>query len=52
MQRSRRMPDRALLVGGALPFTPGLAPGGIEALVRKWLDRFVAGYWRLVRDLL
>jgi len=52
VQRSRRTPDRALLLGGSLPFTPGLAPGGVERLVRNGLDRFVAGYWRLVRGLL
>jgi GT2 family glycosyltransferase len=52
VQRSRRTPDRDVLVGGSLPFTPGLAPAGIERLVRNSLDRFVARYWHLVRGLL
>jgi GT2 family glycosyltransferase len=52
VQHARRTPDRAVLVGGPLPFTPGFAPGGIERLVRDGLDRFVVGYWRLVRGKL
>ncbi|HKU61332.1 MAG TPA: glycosyltransferase [Gemmatimonadales bacterium] len=52
VQRSRRTPDRAVLVGGPLPFTPGLAPGGLERMVRNGLDRFVAWYWRMVRGRL
>jgi GT2 family glycosyltransferase len=52
VQQTRRTPDRAILVGGPLPFTPGLAPGGVERLVRRGLDGFVAGYWRMVRGLL
>jgi GT2 family glycosyltransferase len=51
VQGTRRAPDRSLLVGGPLPFTPGLASGGLERLVRKGLDRFVEGYWRAVRGL-
>jgi hypothetical protein len=52
VQRTRRRPDRGFLSGGPLPFTPGLASGGLERRARSGLDRFVAGYWRLVRPLL
>lgn len=52
VQHARRTPDRAILGGGPLPFTPGLAPGGVERLVRRGLDRFAAGYWRMVRGRL
>lgn len=51
VQGARRSPDRAFLSGGPLPFTPGLTSGGLERLARSCLDRFVAGYWRLVRPL-
>ena len=52
VQRSRRLPDRDYLVGGPLPFTPGLATGNIERRIRGGLDRLVAGYWGAVRRLL
>jgi GT2 family glycosyltransferase len=52
VQRDRRAPDRSFLVGGPLPFTPGLAVGALERIARRALDRFVAGYWRLARRLL
>jgi hypothetical protein len=52
VQRTRRSPDRTFLSGGPLPFAPELAGGRLERLARSWLDRFVAGYWRLVRPLL
>jgi GT2 family glycosyltransferase len=52
VQRQRRLRDRDFLVGGPLPFTPGLAVGGVERLTRAGLDRFVAGYWRAIRTLL
>jgi len=52
VQRERRAPDRSFLVGGPLPFAPGLAVGGLERLVRGALDRFVTGYWRLARGLI
>ena len=52
VQRARRAADRTLLVGGPLPFTPGLAAGGAERAIRRALDRCVIGYWRLVRRAL
>jgi GT2 family glycosyltransferase len=52
VQRTRGAPDRSFLVGGPLPFTPGLAAGRLEQLIRRGLDRFVAGYWKMVRRLL
>jgi GT2 family glycosyltransferase len=52
VQQARRTPDRAFLGGGPLPFTPGLAAGGVERLGRGALDRLVVGYWGLVRRLL
>jgi hypothetical protein len=52
VQHARRAADRTLLVGGPLPFAPGLAAGKVERMIRRGLDRFAASYWRLVRPLL
>ncbi|MGH7536729.1 MAG: glycosyltransferase family 2 protein [Gemmatimonadales bacterium] len=52
VQRARRTPDRAVLQGGPLPFTPGLADAGLERAARDWLDRLAAGYWGRVEPYL
>ncbi len=51
VQRSRRAPDRDLLIGGALPFTPGLLTGKVERAVRQGLERLMEWYWGLVRGM-
>lgn len=48
-QADRKLPDRALLVAAPMTVNPGLASRGGAALLRRALDRFFAGYWRLVR---
>jgi GT2 family glycosyltransferase len=47
VQRSRKRPDRELLVGGPLTVNPQLED---SAAVRA-LDRLLSGWWRLVRGL-
>ena len=49
VQRSRRVSDRALLVGGALPFTPGLLARGPERAARMLLERFTGAGWARAR---
>lgn len=50
-QRGRTVPDRELLVAAPLTLNPGLADKGFGAALRRGLDRFFAGYWRVVRRL-
>lgn len=50
-QRGRTVPDRDLLVAAPMTLNPGLADRGAGAALRRGLDRFFAGYWRLVRGL-
>ncbi len=52
IQSARRVPDRALLRGGRLPFKPELAGSGPERIALDLLDRMVAGYWSCVRGWL
>lgn len=52
IQMARKRADRALLVGGPLPFRPALPAGTAERLALACLDRCVSGYLRLVRSLL
>ena len=52
VQASRRASDRELLVGGPLPFTPGLLGSGIERAARGWLERTTDATWRAVRGFL
>jgi GT2 family glycosyltransferase len=47
VQRRRGAPDRDVLRAGPLPFTPGLASGKLERMVRRALDRGFDAYWRL-----
>lgn len=48
-QQGRSVPDRDLLVAAPLTLNPGLAESGAAAALRRGLDRFFAGYWRVVR---
>lgn len=50
-QRGRVVADRDLLVAAPMTLNPGLADRGFSASLRRGLDRFFAGYWRLVRRL-
>lgn len=50
-QRGRTVPDRELLVAAPMTVNPGLAEHGFAAALRRGLDRFFKGYWRLVRRL-
>ncbi|MFN6195189.1 MAG: hypothetical protein ACK5BN_15375, partial [Planctomycetota bacterium] len=50
-QRGRVVADRDLLVAAPMPLNPGLADHGFSASLRRGLDRFFAGYWRVVRRL-
>jgi hypothetical protein len=50
-QRGRTVADRDLLVAAPMTLNPGLAERGFAASLRVWLDRFFAGYWRLLRRL-
>lgn len=50
-QRGRTVPDRELLTALPMTLNPGLAERGARAALRKAMDRFFAGYWRLVRRL-
>jgi GT2 family glycosyltransferase len=52
IQRTRAIPDRAILRGGPLPFTNRLASGRLERVVQIGLDRFCQGYWKLAQHLL
>ncbi|MBL8749618.1 MAG: glycosyltransferase family 2 protein [Planctomycetes bacterium] len=50
-QQGRTVPDRELLVAAPMTLNPGLAERGARAALRRGLDRFFAGYWRVVRRL-
>ena len=50
-QKGRTVPDRELLVALPMTLNPGLAERGAKASLRRGLDRFFAGYWRVVRRL-
>lgn len=52
VQRRRRTPDRQVLSGGPLPFTPELLPGKLERMARAWLDRIAVAYWRAIERYL
>ncbi len=48
-QAGRTVADRDLLVAAPMTLNPGLAERGARAALRRGLDRFFAGYWRVVR---
>ena len=52
VQRSRKLPDSALLVGGPVPFNSQFASDGVERLARKAFDRIVILYWKGARRLI
>jgi GT2 family glycosyltransferase len=48
-QAGRTVADRDLLIAAPMTLNPGLADKGFAASLRAFMDRFFAGYWRLVR---
>jgi len=52
VQSVRRTPDRDLLIGGPLPFRPGLAKTDFERSLQRVLDEACVRYWNLVRQVL
>ncbi len=49
LQRERRLSDRAILTGGAIPFSLALPAGRLERAGLAVLNRMAAAYWRGVR---
>ncbi len=52
IQRGRRVPDRALLQGGRLPFKPELTRSRLERVTIRAFESLCAGWWRVARRLL
>lgn len=52
IQAKRRVPDRAILRGGAVPFRAELTTSPAERLLRRLFDGFAIAYWRLAAGLL
>jgi len=50
-QQGRTVPDRDLLIAAPVTLNPGLAEKGFAAALRRGLDRFFCGYWKVVRRL-
>lgn len=52
IQAKRRVPDREILRGGAVPFRAELTTSAAERLFRRLFDGFAIAYWRLAAGLL
>lgn len=52
IQAKRRIPDRALLRGGAVPFRAELTTSAGERIARRLFDGFAIAYWRVAAGLL
>jgi GT2 family glycosyltransferase len=52
VQRTRRLPDRAIMADGPVPFRRELTTGSIERIAKTALDTVVSGYWRRVAPLI
>lgn len=52
IQARRRVADRELLRGGAVPFRAEIAASGTERVARKLFDGFAIAYWRVAAGLL
>lgn len=52
IQAKRRVPDRDLLRGGAVPFRAELTTSAAERLARRFFDGFAIAYWRVAAGLL
>lgn len=51
VQRARRVPDSALLIGGPMTVTPALEQGGAARSVLAMLDAVLRAWWRIARRL-
>lgn len=49
MQSARSLPDRALLVGGPPPLSPGFLESSAEARLAAALSSVLNGYWRVAK---
>jgi len=52
VQKTRRLPDRAFLSNGPIPFRAELASGRLELAGRRGLDFITACYWQGIRRFL
>jgi GT2 family glycosyltransferase len=52
VQQARRTADRAILQGGDVPFSRGLAEGWVERAACRGLNRLSRGYWRVIQGWL
>lgn len=52
VQRLRKVHDRDLLIGGALPFRRELSTGAVERAARSALDVIAQSYWKLASRLI
>ena len=50
VQKTRKVPDRVLLCGGPIPFTPDLARSPLERKAKNLLDRLATFYWKLIQQ--
>jgi GT2 family glycosyltransferase len=52
VQETRRTPDHAILRGGDIPFSRGLARSRVERAACGGLNRISGGYWRMIQGWL
>ena len=52
VQETRRTPDHAILRGGDIPFSRGLARSRVERTACGGLNRISGGYWRMMQGWL
>jgi GT2 family glycosyltransferase len=52
IQRTRTVPDRAIISDGPVPLRRELITGSIERVAKAALDAVVSGYWRRVAPLI
>jgi GT2 family glycosyltransferase len=52
VQRTRTVPDRAIIADGPVPFRRELITGSIERIAKAALDTVVTGYWKRVAPLI
>jgi len=52
VQETRRTSDHAILRGGDIPFSRGLARSRVERAACGGLNRISGGYWRMIQGWL
>jgi len=52
IQKTRKTPDRELLVGGPIPFREELTTSGLERIARGLLNGFASLYWKQIVKIL